>query len=217
MPLRLKSPSRPWPTASWSNTPGQPGPSTTVISPAGAATDSRFTSACASAMSIARFHCRRLEQAVVEIAAADPVEAGFAAVARLGDDRDVEPDQGADVAGDEAVGADDLDHAPASDQRDADLLDPRVARSRGGIDLLAQRDLAGERDRRQRVVRAVHRLVGARRRRGGRALGRIEQAQGRRGAVDRGDAQFIGVGEGGGFAASPRAGRSPRPCCSRRS
>ncbi len=29
--LRLKSPSRPWPTASWSRMPGQPGPSTTVI------------------------------------------------------------------------------------------------------------------------------------------------------------------------------------------
>ena len=88
---------------------------------------------------------------------------------------------------------------PTSD--DADLFDARIARSRGGVDLLAQRDLPGERDRRQRVVGAVHRLVGARRRRGGRALGRIEQAQGRRGAVDRGDAQFIGVGEGGGFAA----------------
>src|SRR5579875_3462379 len=34
--LRLKSPSRPCPTASCSITPGQPGPSTTRISPAGA-------------------------------------------------------------------------------------------------------------------------------------------------------------------------------------
>ncbi len=31
------------PTASWSMTPGQPGPNTTVISPAGAATASRLT------------------------------------------------------------------------------------------------------------------------------------------------------------------------------
>src|SRR3989442_9909030 len=30
-PLRLKSPSRPWPIASCSSTPGQPGPSTTVM------------------------------------------------------------------------------------------------------------------------------------------------------------------------------------------
>ena len=43
--LRLKSPSRPWPTASCSITPGQPEPSTTSISPAGAGTDSRLTSA----------------------------------------------------------------------------------------------------------------------------------------------------------------------------
>ena len=35
VPLRLKSPSRPWPTASCSSTPFQPGPSTTSISPAG--------------------------------------------------------------------------------------------------------------------------------------------------------------------------------------
>ena len=34
--LRLKSPSRPWPMASCSSTPGQPGPTTTVIVPAGA-------------------------------------------------------------------------------------------------------------------------------------------------------------------------------------
>ena len=38
--LRLKSASRPWPTASCSRMPGQPGPSTTVISPAGASTAS---------------------------------------------------------------------------------------------------------------------------------------------------------------------------------
>src|SRR5579883_3132988 len=43
--LRLKSPSRPWPTASCSRMPGQPGPSTTVIVPAGASTASRFTRA----------------------------------------------------------------------------------------------------------------------------------------------------------------------------
>ena len=36
--LRLKSASRPWPIASCSSTPGQPGPSTTSISPAGAVT-----------------------------------------------------------------------------------------------------------------------------------------------------------------------------------
>ena len=44
-PFRLKSPSRPWPIASWSRMPGHPGPSTTVIVPAGAATAPSFTRA----------------------------------------------------------------------------------------------------------------------------------------------------------------------------
>ena len=35
-PFRLKSPSSPWPTASCRRIPGQPGPRTTVIGPAGA-------------------------------------------------------------------------------------------------------------------------------------------------------------------------------------
>ena len=42
-PLRLKSPSSPWPMASCSRMPGQPGPSTTSISPAGAGLASRAT------------------------------------------------------------------------------------------------------------------------------------------------------------------------------
>ncbi len=54
LPLRLKSPSRPCPTASWSKTPGQPGPRTTGIGPAGASTASKFTSAMRTA-SLARF------------------------------------------------------------------------------------------------------------------------------------------------------------------
>ncbi len=58
LPLRLKSPSRPWPMASCSRMPGQPGPSTTVMLPAGAGFDSRFTSAwltacCAYSLSTA--------------------------------------------------------------------------------------------------------------------------------------------------------------------
>src|SRR5699024_12128970 len=48
-PLRLKSPSRPCPTASCNKTPGQPGPKTTGITPAGAGRDSRFSSACRTA------------------------------------------------------------------------------------------------------------------------------------------------------------------------
>ncbi len=51
VPLRLKSPSRPWPTASCSSTPFQPGPSTTSISPAGQGTASRLTRAMRRASS----------------------------------------------------------------------------------------------------------------------------------------------------------------------
>ena len=48
-PLRLKSASSPCPTASCSSTPGQPGPSTTICSPAGASTASSCTIACRAA------------------------------------------------------------------------------------------------------------------------------------------------------------------------
>ena len=50
-------------------------------------------------------------------------------------------------------------------QADADLGDARIAGAGRGVDLLAQRDLVGERDEAERIVGAVHRLVGARRRR----------------------------------------------------
>ena len=51
--LRLKSPSRPWPMASCNRMPGQPGPSTTGISPAGAGSEPRLTKAWRRASSAA--------------------------------------------------------------------------------------------------------------------------------------------------------------------
>ena len=48
-PLRLKSPSSPWPTASCSRIPGQPGASTTGIGPAGASTAERRVTAIRAA------------------------------------------------------------------------------------------------------------------------------------------------------------------------
>src|SRR5918997_140590 len=80
LPLRLKSPSKPWPIASWRRTPGQPGPQTTIIAPA----------------------------------------------VPFDHDLDVEADERAHVMGDEAVGADDLDHAPRAGERDRDLHDARI-------------------------------------------------------------------------------------------
>ena len=83
---------------------------------------------------------------------------------------------------------------------DADLHDARIAGPRRGVDLLAQRDLLGERDEAERVFGAIHRLVGALRRRRGRALARVEQLERRCGALDRRFADLVGVGEGGGLA-----------------
>ena len=61
VPLRLKSPSSPCPTASCSSTPGHPGPSTTVMLPAGASVASRLTSAWRTASSAycSAFSCCR--------------------------------------------------------------------------------------------------------------------------------------------------------------
>ena len=143
---------------------------------------------------------RLLEQAVIEVAPAEPVVAGLAPAILFGDDLHPEPDQRPDVRSDEAVGADDVDHAPARRQRDADLGDARIAGAGGGVDPLAQGDLFGERDEAQRIVGAVHRLVGPLRRRGRSALGRIEQFEGGSGALDRRFADLIGVSESGGFA-----------------
>ena len=49
LPFRLKSPSRPCPTASCKRTPGHPGPSTTCILPAGAGFALKFTPAIRTA------------------------------------------------------------------------------------------------------------------------------------------------------------------------
>ncbi len=101
---------------------------------------------------------------------------------------------------DEAIGADDVDHAPAGGKRHADLRHARIARAGGGIDLLTQRNLLREGHEAERIVGAVHRLVGACRRRSGFALARVQQLQGGGGALDRRFADLVGVGEGGGLA-----------------
>ena len=81
---------------------------------------------------------------IVEIAPAEPEAAGFTAVTMFGDNRHVEPDHRADVAGDEPASANDVDHAPAARQRNADLIDPRVPRARRSVDFGTQPDLVGE-------------------------------------------------------------------------
>ena len=84
---------------------------------------------------------RRFEQMIVHIAPAEAEHAGLAATILFDDDRDIEADERADVGGEEAVGADDLDHRPAARERNRHLRDARVARARRGVDFLTQRDL----------------------------------------------------------------------------
>ncbi len=110
VPLRLKSPSRPWPTASCSSTPGQPGPSTTVIVPAGAGTASRFTCAVRTASRTSQPPAVGGEELRVGEASAAARVALLAAAVLLDDHRDVEPHQRTHVGRERAVAR----HAPGS-------------------------------------------------------------------------------------------------------
>src|SRR3546814_5582674 len=78
---------------------------------------------------------------IVHIATAEAEIARFAAAILLDHDRDVEADERADIGREEAVGADDLDHRPASGERDRHLRDARVAGAGGGVDPLTEVDL----------------------------------------------------------------------------
>ncbi len=84
------------------------------------------------------------KQFVVQIAPAKTISAGFAAVAILRDDGDIQSHQGPHVRGDKAVGAHDFDDAPAARKADADLRNAWVTGAGGGVDLLAQRNLLRE-------------------------------------------------------------------------
>ena len=193
--LRLKSPSRPWPIASWSSTPGQPGPSTTVISPAGAATDSRLTSAWRSASSTIDCHLAG-QQLVVADPAAGAEAAGLHPLAVADHDLDVEPDQRPDIRAAGAVGAQDLDLLPGAGQAGADLLDPRVLGAGVGIDLLEQADLGRLNLAADRVGLAIALAVGAlRRQREAAAVAGLHRGDRVDRALERGEAELGAVGE----------------------
>ena len=135
------------------------------------------------------------EQLVVEIAAAKAVGAGFTAVAILRHDGNVEPHQRPHIGRDKAVGAHNLDNRPAARKPDADLRNTRVARARGGVDLLAQGNLLRERHQLKRVAVGVQRPVVLAWRRCGLFLGRIKQLQRFPRTADGGLAHVIGVAE----------------------
>src|SRR6516162_9234071 len=141
--LRLKSPSRPWPTASCSITPGQPGPSTTSISPAGAGTASRLIKAWRTALSTAP--CLGDDEALVALAAAITVAAGLLPIAIADHDRNIDANHRPDVAIGFAVGAQDFDGLPGSCDTRGYLPHARVLGARIGIDRLQQLCLGFER------------------------------------------------------------------------
>src|SRR5579875_3687471 len=129
--LRLKSPSRPCPTASCSITPGQPGPSTTRISPAGAGTEPRLP---------------RVEIALIGDPAAGARGTGLHPLALADDDGDAEPHERPDVGDAVAVGAQDLHRLPDAGERGHDLADARIAAAGVGVDLGQKLRLGGKID-----------------------------------------------------------------------
>ena len=219
--LRLKSPSSPWPIASCSRMPGQPEPSTTGISPAGAGRLSRLTSAWRKRLIDRATPGASCGDEVVAKAAARAVTAGFAPAALLHHDRDVQPHQRPQVGDARAVGAHDLHRLPFAADRGHHLLDPRILAARIGVDLrpaarCARRNpsaAAGWRRSKAGVGRARRFRHRARMPGGDRRHGRRRPAQ-----------RFLGDFAGVGDSRSPRPPRragqsrgrdrnSPNGCC----
>ena len=105
VPLRLKSPSRPWPTASCSSTPGQPGPSTTGIDAGGRIDRLQVHQRLAQRFARSRLRLAAGEQFLVRVASAAAGVARFAAAVFLDEDLHVEAHQRAHVGGEHAVAA----------------------------------------------------------------------------------------------------------------
>ena len=202
--MRLKSPSSPCPIASCSNMPGHPGPQQHRHLARGCRDrveiDQRLSQRFVDRTVPRRF----VEQRVVKIASAQSERPALAPPARvLRDDADVQADERPNVACDKAIGTNDVDHAPASRQRDRNLRDARVAGTRGGVDRLTKRNLVRERYRAQRIARGIKMPVASTRRGGGRAFRRVEQTQRLRRAPDRRFVDTVGVSKARHLAADP--------------
>jgi hypothetical protein len=198
VPLRLKSPSRPWPTASCSSTPGQPGPSSTVISPAGRIDAVEVGQRLRQRLVDRAVPVGGIEQIVIEPAPAHAEAAGFAPAVGFGDDADVEAHQRADVGGDEAVGAHDLDHRPAAESW-PDLA-TRGSRARAAASIVSSSltfSAKGTSIERRGIGIEVAVVVARRR---ARALWRDRAAQRLAGAADRGGGNVVGMGKAGHLA-----------------
>ena len=153
--LRLKSPSRPWPTASCSSTPGQPGPSTTVIVPAGASIACRLR----SAWSAAACTQRRQRSPSVRKRELDPAAAAGGALLALavlvGDAGDAQADQRLHVADDDSGRVDHQDDLLLDAEAGQDVGDARIVAARDDVDLVEQRDLLVQTDVERRAPERV--------------------------------------------------------------
>ena len=199
--LRLKSPSRPWPIASCSRMPGQPGPSTTVISPAGAGIEFEVDQSLSQRLIHGLPPGRRIEIAVIGDPAAGAVGAGLLAAVLLDDDGDVQPHQRPDIVQQLAARPDHPDRLPLAGERGDHLANPPVLAARIGIHIGEQPCLRFEGNQRQRVEGAVEGAIGARRRLGeGSAVTSTNAAHGIGGASYRLFAQVGAVREAGDLA-----------------
>src|ERR1035438_3241212 len=142
--LRLKSASRPWPTASWRRIPGQPGPRTTCISPAGAGTAPSWRMAPRAA-SLARLS-GLLEPMNWSRPARPPGprRALGGDGVFFGDDEDVEAAEGLGVAGECAVASGDEDALQFFAIAGADLDDAGVIGACGPVGAQDQLQAGGE-------------------------------------------------------------------------
>ena len=152
-PLRLKSPSSPCPTASCSSTPGQPGPSTTVITPAGAGRAFKLASAWSTAL--CAYSARRSSSKNDRPWRPPPPENALLAPAVFfDDDRDRELHQRPHVRGQHAVTC-----APPARRRTRrralamTCLTTRGSRARASCSICSSSaDLRGGIQRRDRIV-----------------------------------------------------------------
>src|SRR6267378_1620153 len=173
LPLRLKSPSSPWPTASCNSTPGQPGPSTTVIVPG-------------------------LGEVRIVPPSAAARGAGLAPAVLLGDHLHRQAHQRPHVGGDAAVGARDQHHLVLAAQARHHLRDARVERAAFPLQLLEQRYLVRGAEGGGRIDRAIQRqgerflirLDPADLARSGNRARRLC------GILQRVEADLVGIGEG---------------------
>ena len=175
--------------------PGQPEPSTTSISPAGAGNgveiDQRLTHGFVDRV----LPTLRLDEALIALAAAETVRAGLLPRAVADHDADADAHQRTDVAVDLAVGAQNFHHLPSGADARRHLPHARVLGAGIGVDLFEQLHLGFESRFAERVVVAVELAVGAAGRvRVAAAVAAFDRAHGVRRAGNRRFRQVRGMG-----------------------